>query len=298
MHVSDYTIVIATLDRPVLLRRSLLDLFQQTEPPAQVIVVDASADDATARLCQELAAAGRPLTWQRAAARSAARQRNQGAAAATTALIGFVDDDVELPPDLFVKLLAPFRHDIAGHVGGVSGRIAGLAHHPPSRLLRLYYRCQAGYAHPTYAGRLFGAGINCLPCYDEAEGAEFAVEWLNAGCTLFRRELFERQQFPNFDEYSFMEDAHLSWRIGRTHRLLSIRDAVYVHIGASSNFKRDHVALARMRLRHRRMVARDLLGLGPVRLAWLFFLARVFETSVLLRARPPGWRAALRGVWS
>lgn len=290
-----YSVVIATLDRPGRLQRTLHDLGQQSARPESIFVVDASGTSATADLCRQFPPGF--VRHERAERRSAAQQRNQGARRVTTPLLAFVDDDVELPPATFARLLAPFARDPEEKIGGTSGRIRGLAHRPPCGAARWYYRLQAGYPHPTYAGRLFGAGINCLPCYDASEPDEFPVEWLNAGCTVYRTNVFRREEFPAFESYSFMEDAHLSWRIGRTHRLLSIKSAEYVHIGEESVFKRDFRRLAAMRLRHRRIVARDLLRIPQPRLGWLFFLARLFDTAVLLRARPPGWVAALRGTW-
>ncbi len=292
-----WSAVIATLDRPGPLERSLRDLVAQTRPPARIVVVDASADEASRAVCARLAATA-PIEWQRAQGRSAARQRNQGAAGIATDLIAFVDDDVELPPDLFAQLLAAFERDRPGTLGGIAARIEGLAHPVPHGLTRLYYRLQAGYAHPNYGGRLFGAGINCLPSYVASDPLEIDAQWLNSTCTLYRRDVFARERFPEFDGYSFMEDAHLSFRVGRTHRLAFHRDAIYRHLAVPTNFKRDHVALTRMQMQNRRRLARELLGLRGLRLAWHFSLLRCFDTLVCLRARPAGWRGVLKALWT
>jgi GT2 family glycosyltransferase len=293
-----WSAVIATLDRAGPLERSLRDLIAQTRPPARIVVVDASADDRTAEVCRQLHSSSVPIVWQRAQARSAARQRNQGAVGADSDLIAFVDDDVELPPDVFAQLIAAFERDASGRLGGIAARIAGLTHPVPHGLSRLYFRLQAGYAHPNYGGRIFGPAVNCLPSYTPEDPQEIEAQWLNSTCTLYRRDVFERERFPEFDGYSFMEDAHLALRVGRTHRLAFHRDALYRHVSAPTAFKRDLPALLRMQLQNRRRIARELLGLRGVRLAWHFFLLRCFDSAVLVRSRPPGWGAAIATLWT
>jgi glycosyltransferase involved in cell wall biosynthesis len=289
-----YSVVIATLDRPGRLRRTLSDLFAQTRPPALVVVVDASGDDLTHAVCAEFIASTHPLSYLRAAAKSSARQRNLGASQVTTPLIAFVDDDVELPTELFASLLPAFSD---AQTGGVAARIEGLAHPPPRGLLWLYYRLQAGFAHPHYGGRLFGPALNCLPSYLPDDPELIEADWLNSTCTLYRRDLFERERFPEFDGYSFMEDVHLSHRIARTHRLFFHRDAAYRHVSEPTSFKQDLPRLLRMQLRNRRIIAHDLLKMRGIALLLRFFLLRCFETALLLKTRPPQIREALLALW-
>lgn len=293
--MSGYSVVIATYERPHELRTTLEGLATQTRPPAQVVVVDASPQSDTAGAAQSFVSR-LPLRYERAEAASAAKQRNQGGRGITTPLVAFVDDDVRLPPDLFAMLCAPFDDD--DHLGGVSARIADMQHPVPRGLLRAYYRLQAGYAHPTYGGKLFGPAINCLPSYTETDGDLIPADWLNSTCVCYRTELFQREMFPAFDGYSFMEDVHLSARIARTHRLAFHKTAVFEHLDATSSFKRDRRALARMHLRHQRRIAREIMHLGAVELTAKLFLHRVFTTACLLRARGPDWRDELIGTWT
>lgn len=294
----NYDAVIATLDRPQRLDRTLADLIAQSRPPNSIIVVDASTDDASKNICQARARLGGPVTYLRAEERSAAKQRNQGATHATNQLLAFVDDDVELPADLFAQLISTFDNDDAQRIGGVAARIEGMEHKPPGRLLRWFYRLQAGYNHPHYGGQLFGAGINCLPCYLPDDPRLIPSNWLNSTCTIYRRELFDRERFPAFDGYSFMEDVHLSFRIGRSHRLYFHRDATFRHLDEPTAFKRDLPRRIRMQMLNRFQVAKTLLDLHGWRLFWRFALLRCFESALLLRARPPLWIKTLISVWS
>jgi len=290
-----YSVVIATLDRPARLETTLRTLVAQSSPPAKIVIVDASRNgDSRARV--EALDSPVPIDYRTVERASSARQRNDGAARVSTPLIAFVDDDVVLPPDLFGRLLAPFQAEDGATVGGVAGRIVGSGHPRPKGLLRWYYRLQAGYLHPTYGARLFGPAINTFPCYEEQKGL-IPADWLSSTCVLFRRELFERERFPDFDGYSFMEDVHLSARIGRTHRLFFDGDALYEHHSASTAFKRDKAALAAMAMRNRRIVAREVMGRRGLALQSRFFLLRLLNSAAILRNREPGWSDELKGTW-
>jgi GT2 family glycosyltransferase len=290
-----YSLVIATYERAEDLRTTLASIATQTRPPAAVVVVDSSADDQTLAVTQ---AAPLPVRYERAKKPSAAVQRNQGAALVTTPLVAFVDDDVFVPPDSFEKICTAFEADTEGQIGGIAARIDGLQHRIPSGLLRCYYRLQAGYTHPTYGGKLFGAAINCLPTYTEATGDLIPADWLNSTCVFYRTPLYAREKFPEFEGYSFLEDVHLSARVGRTHQLYFHRTATFEHRDAPSTFKRNTRELARMRVRHQRLVAHDILGLREPMLTAKLLLHRLFASISILRQRGPTWTQELLGTWT
>jgi glycosyltransferase involved in cell wall biosynthesis len=291
-----YTPVVATMNRPEPLRQALESLEAQTLAPAAAVVVDASTDGLTRDLAEKLQV-GFPVHYVSANVASAAQQRNVGAEKVTTPLIAFVDDDVVLPPNLFSRLVEPFARPDGDQIGGVAGRIRDLGHPLPRGLLWWYYRIQAGYADETFGARLFGPAINTLPCYDLQKGL-IRSEWLNSTCVLYRNDLFQRERFPNFEGYSFMEDVHLSARIGKTHRLYFDAEAVYDHFSVPTGFKNDRAAYAAAALKNRRIVAREVMGLPSGKLEMKLFLDRIFQTVALLKSRGQGWRDAIRGTWS
>jgi GT2 family glycosyltransferase len=292
-----YSAVVATYARPDDLRRLLESLEAQTHAPTLIAVVDSSPSDETARVADEFSPR-LPIRYERALKPSAAVQRNQGAAQVATPLVLFVDDDAILPAETAEKICSDFARDAEEKIGGIAARIEGMQHHAPRGLLRRYYRWQAGYDHPTFGARLFGAAINCLPTYEEEGGDLIPSEWLNSTCVFYRTPLFQRERFPEFEGYSFLEDVHLSARVGRTHRLFFHRTAAFIHNDAPSTFKRNAPALARMRLRHQRIVARDILGLREPWLSAKLLLHRLFVTLCVLRRRGPAWRAELLGTWT
>ncbi len=301
MSEAPFSIIIATFERPDDLALTLDGIGRQERKPAEIIVVDSSADEKSRAVC-ELRAQALPVRWVHSKARSAARQRNEGAALSSpgSAVLGFMDDDITLAPDACALVLGVFDGDADAGVGGIAVRIDEIQRPSPSRLTRFYYRIQAGFSDATYGARLFGPAINCLPCYTEpaeAGGALIRADWLNSGCVFYRREPFLRERFPEFDGYSFMEDVHCSARIAKTHRLYFHTRARCSHREGTNTLKRDHVGLARQRIRNQRIVAREVLGMRGPALAWKFFLHRLFVTLNILRLREPGWTQALRGTW-
>jgi GT2 family glycosyltransferase len=287
-----YSIVIATYERADALRNALASVVRQNRRPERIVIVDSSAGEESRAVAAEF---DLPILYERAARASAAAQRNQGARHVTTPLIAFIDDDVVLAPDVFEKLCTVF--EARPDTGGVAARMNGATHTPPRGLLWGYYRLQAGFADDTYGGRLFGPAINCFPCYERATAELLPADWLNLGCVLFLTEAFQREQFPNFEGYSHMEDVHLSARIGRTHRLFFHTTAGYDHFPRESPAKSDRRKLGRMRMRNQQIVARDVMGLTGLKLGWKMLLHRLFTTLYLIRFRPAGWKGELGGLW-
>ena len=209
-----------------------------------------------------------------------------------------MDDDIGLYPDTAARVCTVFDSDPRGEIGGVGVRIDEIPTPPPSRALWWYYRIQAGFAHRDYGARLFGPAINCLPCYDDTPDELIPSDWLNSGCVFYRTPVFLRELFPRFEGTSSMEDVHLSARIARTHRLYFHKNARCQHRDGAPARPRDPRALARMRIRNQRTVARDVLGLrGPV-LALKLLLHRVFVSVSVVRRRGPAWKKELLGTWT
>lgn len=288
-----YSIVIATYERAAALRNALDSVAAQTRPPQAVIIVDASAGEESRAAAEAFPL---PMVYRRAEQASAALQRNQGFREVKTPLVAFIDDDVVLAPEVFEKLCAVF--ELRPDTAGVAARMNGAAHPMPRGLLWWYYRLQAGFAHPHFGGRLFGPAINCFPCYEAATDELIPADWLNLGCVLFRTDRFGEELFPRFDGYSFGEDVHLSARMKRHGPLYFHAGARYDHFPAGSPAKANAFRSAQMSARHRRLIAREILGLTGWRLGSKDFLHRLFVTLWLLRSRPPAWKRQIAGTWS
>jgi glycosyltransferase involved in cell wall biosynthesis len=293
-----YSIVIPTLGRPAQLRETLAGIAAQSRLPEFVIVVDATGNEVTKDILFSFSDRF-SVSYQQATEPSAAMQRNQGALRVTTPIVGFVDDDITLYPDACDRICSVFDHDFDGKIGGVSGRGDMLSRPVPKGLIWWYYRIQAGYAHPTYGGKLFGAAINCCPSYVdvEAENVLISADWLASTCVFFRTSLFHEEMFPNFEGYSYLEDVHLSARIGKRSRLY-FHTAAKFHVRDVAGFsKKDVREIARLRIRNRRLVSREIVGLSGLELEAKFFLHRLFESVAILRRHDSDWKEELYGTW-
>jgi len=290
----EYSVVIATLDRTERLLAAISSLCRQTVPPALVVVVDASDNPEPNRLA--LAAQPFPFAIHHLVVeqRSAAEQRNQGIQTTHTSLVAVIDDDVVLEPTVFELLVSTIKQGVAA----VSARERGTGHRVPSSLLRFYYRLQAGYDDATFGTRLFGPGINCLPCYEKQTGLLLEAEWLPSTCLLLRRDAFEAAGgFPTFKEYSFMEDVWLTASIRKSGRKLLFHTAAWFdHDSQSSGFKKQPFRLAVMRMKHRRRLSREVLEMTPWECEGKLLLQKGFDAIYIARCRRQGWVQELAGT--
>jgi GT2 family glycosyltransferase len=108
------TVVLATRDRPELLAAALDALAGAIRPRDRVLVVDsASSHDGTRQVCQD-----RGVELLRLEQPGTSRARNAGAAASTTELIAFTDDDCLPQPGWLAALAAAFDDPAVGLVTG------------------------------------------------------------------------------------------------------------------------------------------------------------------------------------
>ncbi|HEX4414156.1 MAG TPA: glycosyltransferase family A protein [Lacipirellulaceae bacterium] len=116
----DYDIIIATANRPEILRVSLPSMMRQIRPPKSLIIADASNDhEAVVRTVRE-ATAGAPFEVQVfQAAKGASPQRNAGLAYSTSPIIFFPDDDSVWFEDVGENVMRIYERDTDNRIGGV-----------------------------------------------------------------------------------------------------------------------------------------------------------------------------------
>ena len=118
----EVSVIVPTYRRPGELRRCLAGLAAQSLPPAEIIVVHRTGDDATRRVLEE----SRPAAVVDVAVSKPGvlAAMEAGAAASGRDIVAFVDDDAVPRPDWLERLA---RHFDDPEVGGVGGRdvIAG-----------------------------------------------------------------------------------------------------------------------------------------------------------------------------
>lgn len=256
--------VIPTRHRTGPLRATLESLARQSAQPAEVVIVDSSDDASTRDLCQTgIAGLVSRVRWFAAQKRGAAVQRNEGVAFAEESNVVFCDDDILFEPECCARVWAALESDPA--LGGVSATIINQMYSPPGRVTRVLYPLLAGRHLPSYAGRVLGPAVNLLP-EDRPDLPDVVpVEWLNLGCTLYRRTALPDPPFPDFfTGYSFAEDVTLSLTVGRKWKLANARTARIFHDSQPGDHKRSPSRLAAMELLNRHFVmTRVLRRQGP-----------------------------------
>jgi GT2 family glycosyltransferase len=330
--LNSYSVVIATCDREEMLARVLEDWMAQTVRPEKVVVVRAKPADYRMTGLQdhgseaeEALGEGRnfdrgnfdilkggadadlrspifdfPLLQLTADERSAAKQRNLGAKEVESEWIVFCDDDVRFGADLAERTLG-FLHE-HGEAVAVFPRMKNSGHPEPSELLRKYFHLQAGFDDETYGAKLFGAGLSCYPCW-EKQSAPIETNWLPSTMLWMKTEVFSRHEFPNFEGYSFGEDAHLTHRVWREvapagGKMFFLGEPEFEHLSVQSGVKASRFHLGRMTVRNQQRIASEAMGKSGCEVFWKSLLHRGFVTVALLRNRRAGWAGEIAGVWS
>jgi GT2 family glycosyltransferase len=240
-----------------------------------------------------------PLVQLSADERSAAKQRNLGAKEVETDWIVFCDDDVRFGSDLAEKTLR-FLQEHRDAVA-VSPRMKNSGHPVPGRLLHSYYRLQAGFDDETYGAKLFGAGLSCYPCW-EKQSSPVETTWLPSTMLWIKTAVFKQHQFPDFEGYSFGEDAHLTHRVWRGvapagGKMFFLGEPEFEHLSVQSGVKASRFHLGRMTVRNQQRIAREAMGMTCWEVIWKSLLHRAFMTVALAKNRRPGWIGEVAGVW-
>lgn len=218
--------MICTKDRPEDLRRCLESLLGQTRPPEMVRIVDASSTAESSAVAAKMGQRGLPI-WYRRSSPSTTRQRNLGVDAGTSAVVHFLDDDVELDPPYLDAILRVFEDGRNHRVGGVGGIPRNLPPFRPSLVRRLIRpeSCRQGAVLPSGRGVLVYTADGLLD-----------VDWLSGCCMSFRREVFALERFDDrASGYVLGEDLDFSYRVRQHFRLLVSPEATLLHHESPTN---------------------------------------------------------------
>jgi len=257
--------VLPTKDRPDEIRTMLRSLEAQDARPAQVIVVDSSAEP-SASLPGEFPSL--PIEFVRFEGKpSAAAQRNEGASrvSPTLDLICFFDDDQVLLDGALGAMLR-FWSEASPDVAGAGFNLVNEIDTRPALVKRSRLAEWLGLYSRT-PGAVAPSGWQALPGVVEHD---LDVEWLTTGAVIWRREVLDHIRFDEFfDGYSYLEDLDFSYSVSREHRLVLVA-AAHVHHFPSKRgrmvWRRFGQIEVRNRLyfvrKHGLSVVRCFLGLG------------------------------------
>ncbi len=241
------SLVICTAGRPNELERCLASVASQAVLPEEILVVDASSDDVTAKLVDRLAAAGSlpALRWI-AAPRGLTVQRNCALRVVTGEVVHFLDDDVEVCPEYFQRILETFAATPDGRIAGVGGIVTNAR---PNRRRWLYRLLQLEGRAP---GAMSLSGVNTPFEGDPAKPNR--VDWL-VGCSMsYRRSTIEGFAFNESLTGTRGEDVDFSTAVGARALLLIAPGAYVVHHESPVN-REAHLIATRDDLLRRHKIA-------------------------------------------
>ncbi|HZZ17389.1 MAG TPA: hypothetical protein VFE08_15690, partial [Candidatus Sulfotelmatobacter sp.] len=166
------------------------------------------------------------------------------------------------------------------------------------------FRLMAGHAERSYAGRVLGPAVNLLPEDRDDLPAVVPVEWLNTGCTLYRRIALPDPPFPDhFKGYSLMEDLTLSLIVGKQWKLANARTARIYHDSQPGSYKSDPQLISEMQLVNRHYVMTKVLGRNRMSdylkllLFELFSLASTLQNPASRMVLGPTLHGKARASW-
>ena len=246
-----WALVIATYRRAHILPRCLRLAVQQTRPPAEVVVVDASPDWEKTRdaVLADLAASHPDVRWTYVAAerRSSAAQRNQGVRLATADILFLIDDDSLMYPDCAEQILRVYEADEGRAVAGVNAMHVptppdqpddplaarpsehGTTKHygPLARLVRRLLRADDIFVP-------YDADFPQVPIPEPVRKLPIGKRNLMVGWGMtFRREVCLLEPFDEImTHYAAGEDSDMGYRASRHGLLLTALEARLCHLGA------------------------------------------------------------------
>lgn len=257
METRSLSLIVCTLGRPLQIRALLQSILQQTSPPAEILIVDASSDSKTEQVVtlERNDTGDEWIKYFRVASqdRGLTRQRNHGIQRAKGEIIVFLDDDTIPEPDYFAELAACFdRHPDALGVGGyIVNEVQWHRASPGHRLSGAVFRAGEWERREDYRWRLrkilklagtlspgwmppsgHGRPIGFLP----PDGADYEVEFVMGGASAWRRDVFARHQFSEFFEgYGLYEDMDFCIRAaGEGPLFVSTRARLAHHLAETS----------------------------------------------------------------
>ena len=202
--------VIATRNRPEELLEAVRSLVAQTVPPAELCIVDSSAETPARSEIEEICGqAGLPLDYHHPAPRGLTVQRNVGIDRTKGDPVFFIDDDVVLAPDCHEHILAEYRR-WGPEVGGIRGERTNPARPP---VISILWRKLFGLGGwwPEASGKMragfFVEGVS------QSAGVR-KLEYMNGWFMSYRREVLELERFDEaLSGYGYKEDVDFSYRV-------------------------------------------------------------------------------------
>jgi GT2 family glycosyltransferase len=242
-----HSIIIITRDRAQEVSRLLHALMLQTQPPDEVVLVDAGVQSGTPSERMKKFSQKLPLRILHTDV-GMALQRNVGLDAARGDVLTFLDDDAIPEAQYCAEILRVFRNDADDEIAAVGGTLLGQECRPRiERLFRRIFLLQTGAGRNQFRASGF-------PDFDVSRAPRHPVEILPSTALSFRRSAAEGLRFdagyfsgaPLGIETGrcFGEDAWFVSRLSRKGRIALCATARYVHPASERTRERCEVTQA------------------------------------------------------
>ncbi len=286
------SVILCTRHRPASVARFLASLALQSLRPEDLLVIDASSDDATRAAVDDTAAqcivAGRVRYWKVSGqVRGLTRQRNFGLRHVQTDLVAFFDDDVVLGSECLAVLERTHRES-GGSVAGV-GCVSENELTTTPAIWRL--RRALGIVNTLDAGRYNRSGMAIPWTFADPGDRNREGDWLPGFGMMWKTSVARQVRFrESFAGYAQGEDLDFSLRARRHGALVLAGGARLQHLHAPSG-RPDAYQLGFMELYNRYQIHRDATADDRWRSRLHFVYAWSLDTLLLLRGLRPS-RAA------
>ena len=219
-----FSLIIPTLNRPQVLRETLVSVFAQSLLPEKIYVVDQSDNDETKNICLRFSS----VTYMHSEVKSLTKARNIGVMESINAGMdfwAFLDDDVELDPDYFKTLYEGFACNSS--IVGIAAWVRPLV--PVRRSFWVNtLRFIGGF---DYFSKRIKMRRNFLATSPWVAGNKIIdAEWMHGGAMAVRN-LNDKNIF--FDEnlilYALAEDRDFSYRLSKIGDTVWIPELQLLH---------------------------------------------------------------------
>jgi glycosyltransferase involved in cell wall biosynthesis len=296
--------IIPTYNRSKVLKKTLQTIALQNLQFEEIIIIDASENNSTEEVLSfKYEGLQSRIVFKKAQQKGAAIQRNEGFVISVHSFVCFMDDDVYLEPFCIDRLWKGIHENEL--VGGISAMIINQQYQPLGKLTKLVCRLLHNEKLFSYAGKCIGPAYNFLPEDNENFPEYNHVEWLNLGCTIYRKKALQNPPFQNhFIGYSIMEDLTLSLTVSKKFILLNARMAKIFHDSQPGDYKDNVILLEKMELINRHYVMTKILDRTSIKdylkliLLEVFNLLALFRNFKQLKKVPFFILGKLKGIWS
>ncbi|NJO15788.1 MAG: glycosyltransferase [Thioploca sp.] len=252
-----WALVIPTYQRQAILLRCLSCAAQQTLPPQEIIVIDASPDwQATyQQIMQTLANQHSSIDWKYLPANrlSSAAQRNQGIDLATADIVFLIDDDSLMYPECAQEVIRLYAQDTQHQVAGIMPKLEALPpdsqeqsgavnNNPISFRSKLANGIKIYQAKLRYIAKQLIKDDDIFIPYDFAfpkytlpetlkNMATHPVPMIHGARMSYRREILTQVRFEEtLERYAVNEDNDVCYRASRLGMLLHALQARICHL--------------------------------------------------------------------